>query len=284
MENVTIHNQKEIELNQRFGFGDNWKKFLSLINDVRILEAEGSLKEMLKVDTLDGKKFLDIGSGSGLFSLAARRLGAQVYSFDYDPQSVFCTQKLKELYFPGDIMWTVEQGNALATKYLLSLGKFDIVCSWGVLHHTGSMWEALDNACLPTKEGGKVFIAIYNDQGWASKWWLATKKAYNSLPGLFKYLVLLPAFIRLWGPTTIKDFLRARPFSTWIKYKRNRGMSAWRDVVDWVGGYPFEVARPEEIFDFFISKGFTLIKLKTCAGGHGCNEFVFKNKASREEP
>jgi 2-polyprenyl-6-hydroxyphenyl methylase/3-demethylubiquinone-9 3-methyltransferase len=53
-------------------------------------------------------------------------------------------------------------------------------------------------------------------------------------------------------------------------------MSPWRDVVDWVGGYPFEVARPEEIFEFFKSKGLVLGKFKTCGGGHGCNEFVFE--------
>jgi 2-polyprenyl-6-hydroxyphenyl methylase/3-demethylubiquinone-9 3-methyltransferase len=54
-----------------------------------------------------------------------------------------------------------------------------------------------------------------------------------------------------------------------------RGMSPWRDVVDWVGGLPFEVAKPEEIFEMFQQRGFSLDRLRTCAGGLGCNEFVF---------
>src|ERR1044072_5239228 len=100
---------------------------------------------MLEVDNLLGKKFLDVGSGSGLFSLAARRLGAQVHSFDYDPQSVACTGELRRRYFPDDLHWVVQQGSVLDQGYLASLGSFDVVYAWGVLHHTGAMWRALDN-------------------------------------------------------------------------------------------------------------------------------------------
>ena len=84
---ISSHSQ-EIRQGERFEFGKNWSQFLSHLNDSRIAEAEQSLRNMLEVDDLCGKRFLDIGSGSGLFSLAARRLGASVYSFDYDPRSV----------------------------------------------------------------------------------------------------------------------------------------------------------------------------------------------------
>ncbi|MFH1541432.1 MAG: hypothetical protein ABID79_06285 [Elusimicrobiota bacterium] len=90
-----------------------------------------------------------------------------------------------------------------------------------------------------------------------------------------KSLILLPVFVRIWLPTMIRDFFYFRPFSTWKNYKKNRGMSPWSDVVNWVGGWPFEVAKPEEIFKFFRNRGFVLEKLKTCSGGYGCNEFVF---------
>ncbi len=269
----TFH--KEIQQKKRFQFGENWKRFLTVLNDERIAEAEKSLKQMLEIQDLHGKTFLDIGSGSGLFSLAARRLGAQVHSFDYDPDSVGCTQELKRRYFANDHKWTIEQGSVLDVDYLYSLGKFDVVYAWGVLHHTGAMWQALENTSLLVAKEGKLFIAIYNDQGGGSIRWKKIKQIYNSVPKSINFIILVPCFIRLWFPTAIRDLLKGKPFQTWKNYASDRGMSPWWDVVDWVGGYPFEVAKPEEIFDFYRQRGYRLDKLKTCAGGHGCNEFVF---------
>jgi len=270
----------EVQLSQPFEFGENWRRFLSVLNDKRITEAEKSLCAMLEVENLSGKTFLDIGSGSGLFSLAAMRLAAtKVHSFDYDPQSVVCTQELKRRYCPNADCWTIEEGSVLDAAYLGGLGQFDIVYSWGVLHHTGNMWQALENVVPLVARDGRLFIAVYNDQGMASRCWRAIKRAYNLLPQGLKFLVLWPSFIRLWGPTTARDLLRLKPFRTWRSYYATRGMSPQRDVTDWVGGYPFEVATPEEIFDFYRKRGFTLVRLKTCGGGHGNNEFVFQNRA-----
>jgi len=270
----------EVSAKQRFEFGINWIRFLNILNDDRIAVAKNSLSDMLEIDNLKGNSFLDIGSGSGLFSLSAKMLGSKVHSFDIDPQSVACTRELKRRYFPNDTEWTIEEGSVLDMKYLKSLGTFDIVYSWGVLHHTGSMWVALENACTLVAPGSRLFIAIYNDQGRASRYWCVVKKLYNRLPRGLKFLILWPSFIRLWGPTLVKDLVRANPFYTWKKYGGARGMAPWRDVVDWVGGYPFEVAKPEEIFDFCRYRGFQLTRLKTCAGGHGCNEFVFFKSSS----
>src|SRR5437016_6038307 len=147
----------EIESGSRFAFGENWARFLIVLDEDRIRLAEGSLREMLKVDHLRGKSFLDVGSGSGLFSLVARRLGATVRSFDYDQQSVACTQELKRRYFPGDADWIVEEGSILDNDYLASLGKYDIVYSWGVLHHTGAMWQALENVSHLVAPQGLLF-------------------------------------------------------------------------------------------------------------------------------
>lgn len=272
---MTKNFEAEIKQKERFRFGENWTRFLAVVDDERITESENSLKKMLKLESLAGKSFLDIGSGSGLFSLAARRLGANVYSIDYDPDSVACTQELKHRYFMDDSQWTIEQGSVLDEQYLKSLGKFDVVYSWGVLHHTGAMWIALKNVNEVVKLGGMLFISIYNDQGRSSKIWLYVKKLYNRSPKLLSFFLLAICLLRLWGPTTVRDMFRGQPFQTWNNFIGKRGMSPLTDLIDWVGGYPFEVAKPEEIFDFHKRQGYTLEKMHTCGGGHGCNEFVF---------
>ena len=268
----------EVEHGKRFEFGKNWAKFLAILDEERIKEAEGSLAQMLEVTTLEGKSFLDVGSGSGLFSLAARRLGARVHSFDYDTQSVGCTKELKRRYFPNDSRWTVEQGSVLDRQYLESLGLFDVVYSWGVLHHTGAMWKALENVSARVADDGRLFIAIYNDQKEISRVWKAVKRLYNAsaLPVRVLLLLICGAYFEM--GSAIKRLARIQnplPFRRWADYKKGRGMSVWHDLVDWVGGYPFEVAKPEEVFNFYYSKGFILTKLKTCAGSLGCNEFIF---------
>ena len=265
----------ECQQEKRFEFGRNWRRYLSEINEGRIRTAEESLRALIEINDLTDLRFLDIGSGSGLFSLAARRLGANVVSFDYDPESVGCTQELKNRFQPGDSKWQIQQGSILDGTFTRTLGQFDIVYSWGVLHHTGAMYDALNNACQAVRPQGYLVIAIYNDQGRASNTWYRVKSFYNRLPSPFRFPLLLGAILRLWGPTVCRDMLTGKGFSTWRRYSEDRGMSPWYDVVDWVGGFPFEVAKPEKIFGFFREKGFTLQKLKTCAGGHGCNEFVF---------
>lgn len=268
----------EVAQGERFRFGENWSRFLRVLNDERILEAEKSLREMLEVNDLTGKSFLDIGSGSGLFSLAARRMGAQVYSFDYDPQSVATTRELRRRYFPEDAGWSIEEGSVLDEEYVGSLGKFDVVYSWGVLHHTGDMWKALENAALPVAEGGRLFIAIYNDQGGKSRRWRKVKRFYLSGP-LGKSLVsafFVPYFV--FGGLAM-DVLRLRnPVARYAEYKRSRGMSVVHDWFDWLGGYPFEVAKPEEVFGFYRDRGFVLDKLITAGGGLGNNQFVFTKR------
>jgi 2-polyprenyl-3-methyl-5-hydroxy-6-metoxy-1,4-benzoquinol methylase len=268
----------EVARGERFEFGKNWSRFLAVIDEQRIGDAESSLREMLGVDDLAGRTFLDVGSGSGLFSLAAARLGAaRVHSFDYDPSSVACTNELRRRYGSATVDWRAEHGSALDAQYLRSLGQFDVVYAWGVLHHTGDMWTAIANATEAVADGGRLFISIYNDQGARSRLWRAIKRAYNALPTAlrvpFAVLVMAPRETLSAAASTARgrplDYLRS-----WSG-RRARGMSRWHDLVDWVGGYPFEVATPEMVFDFVRARDFTLERLKTCRGGLGCNQFVF---------
>ena len=265
---------EEILRGERFAFGRNWSRFLSVLTETRIRDAELSLRTMLEVEDLRGKSFLDVGSGSGLLSLAARRLGATVSSFDYDPQSVMCAHELRRRYFPDDAHWHVEEGSVLNANYMDAKGQFDIVYSWGVLHHTGNMWQALENVSLSVAPAGQLYIAIYNDQGALSIWWRRVKKAYCSgiLGKAIVCGVLIP-FLVVGGAA--RDVLGGRnPFARYFR-PTTRGMSAFYDWFDWLGGLPFEVATPEVILRFYRQRGFTLRNLITVGGKAGNNEYVF---------
>lgn len=277
----SVTHAEEVKRGDRFEFGANWSRFLGVLNEERIAAAVQSLSAMLEVTDLSGRTFLDIGCGSGLFSLAARRLGATVHSFDFDPQSVACAAELRRRYFDGDQRWTVAEGSVLDRNYMSSLGEFDVVYSWGVLHHTGAMWQALHNASIPAKVGGQLFVAIYNTQpGW-TPFYTRIKRLYVASPTVGKW-VIAGAYM---GVATARQFLSdvrhvRNPFASYRDYqKQARGMSVWYDLIDWVGGYPFETARPEEIFDFYRRRGFMLQRLLTDSG-LGCNQFVFRRESN----
>jgi 2-polyprenyl-6-hydroxyphenyl methylase/3-demethylubiquinone-9 3-methyltransferase len=273
---------QEIAAGERFEFGTNWRSFLTVIDDDRIREAIQSIEKVLKGKDLRGKKFLDVGSGSGLMSLAARKLGMYVVSFDYDPASVACTNELRHEHFGDDPTWIVYQGSILEKPFLSSLGTFDFVYAWGVLHHTGDMWTALENLVPLVADNGSVVVALYNDQGVWSKVWMIIKRTYNKLPCylriVFVVLVVVPRELKIIAVPLLKGKFRYL-LERWSGYMSSgRGMSWWHDMVDWVGGYPFEVSKPEEVFYLFKRHGFSLVELKTCAGELGCNEYVFEKE------
>jgi 2-polyprenyl-6-hydroxyphenyl methylase/3-demethylubiquinone-9 3-methyltransferase len=266
----------DIGAGRRFEFGANWRRFLQVLNEERIASAQSSLVEMLQTDSLAGQRFLDAGSGSGLFSLVARLLGAEVVSFDLDPESVECTLEVKRRHRPHDSAWTVHEGSVLDRSFLSTLGTFDIVYSWGVLHHTGDLFTALGNVAEPVRPSGRLFISVYNDQGAATRRWKWVKRRYNSSGRLGKAALLVGSAARLGTPAVARRAFRARQ----ERGARTQSMAWWTDLVDWVGGWPFEAANPEVIFDFYRERGFALHRLRTCGGGLGCNEFVFVKSPS----
>jgi len=272
-----------MERDLRFGFGRNWDDFrANALNPARVEEACRSQAALVGRDRLEGRSFLDVGCGSGLMSLAALRNGAsRVVGFDFDPNSVACSEAVRAAATADErARWTILRGSTLDADFVRSLGEFDVVYSWGVLHHTGEMWKAVDTAMLPVRAGGGLFvIALYNkvrgEVGtFSSESWHAIKKAYVS-GGRVRQAALVGAFsawrfsIEL---TKMRNPLRGvREYQSW------RGMSWLHDAVDWVGGYPYEFASVEEVERHVTARGLRALRtVPTSHNGWGNNEFVFE--------
>jgi SAM-dependent methyltransferase len=264
-----------------FSFGRNWQAFLKNVDDERVRIAGSSLTDFLNLRDLKGKTFLDIGCGSGLFSYAAFKLGAdRIVSFDIDRFSVECCRYLHEKEGrPSN--WEVMEGSVLDRELLDGLGTFDIVYSWGVLHHTGRMWEAIENSARLVKPEGYYYIALYNrilsrdgSTSWIHPFWLKVKQTYNSYPGLATY-VLEPLAMAAYMAIVVAR--RENPVTHLKNYKSHRGMSWKTDATDWLGGYPYEFATAEEVFKFVKSRfpEFNLMNMKVTSG-RGLNWYLFQ--------
>jgi SAM-dependent methyltransferase len=238
----------------RFSFGRNWLRYSRTIDENRTRSAEDSLRGMLNVGSLSGMSFLDIGSGSGLFSLAAYRLGAEVRSFDFDPDSVACTTLLKWTHAASAVNWVIEPGSVLDRNFLDGLGCFDIVYA---------MAQVVGNVA----PGGLLYLSIYNDQGWKSRAWTMIKRTYNRV-AIARPLLVLAYLVYPGIPSLLYGSIRRR--------SRPRGMNFWSDLLDWLGGYPFEVASRQQVVEFYQRQGFALLQLKSVGNNQGCNEFLFR--------
>src|SRR5215217_1254539 len=260
----------------RFGFGQNWAEFIEKnFNESIVESSKQHLREFVRKDSLQGLSFLDIGCGSGLHSLAAHKLQADaIVSFDYDQQSVATTRKLREFAGSPD-NWSVHQGSVLERHHMEQFPKFDVVYSWGVLHHTGDMWTAVRNAAIPMKPDGLFYIALYSSDNYVDpppEYWLKVKRAYNLAGPLKRRRMEWQYALRF---LIIPELLSGRnPLAVIRKYGK-RGMSYWTDVKDWLGGYPMDFASLQETQSFAANElGLDLVNVLT---GEGCTEYLFCN-------
>ncbi len=263
----------------KFNFGNNWQNFLdNKLDEERINIAEKSLIEFSIKKAKKNQTFFDAGSGSGLFSLAAKKLGFKVFSIDIDKESVNCTKFLKKKFYNNDKNWKIFHGSVLNKKILDKIPNFDVVYSWGVLHHTGQMWVALDNCIRKVKPNGKLFIAIYNDQGLRSRIWWIIKYIFNFLPSFLSKIYFLIVITILYFFIIIKKILLLdlKSFFDYILHvKKNRGMSFYFNMLDWIGGFPYEYSSFENLKQYCENKGFKVIKYKK-NNSLGCHQIVFK--------
>ena len=267
----------------RYEFGANWRSFVArALNDQRVAQAVASLRELLNTETLRGRSFLDMGCGSGLFSLAACLLEADlVVSFDFDPDSVQATTLLRDRQRIPAERWTIRKGSALDQEFLATLEPADVVYSWGVLHHTGDMWRAIDNAVGMVKAGGLLAISIYNNVQRipdTSKMWWHIKRFYTRSPGPVRRLMEGIYALNFVGTRLIT--LR-NPFAAMTNRDGagRRGMDFWHDARDWLGGFPYEYATAGELFLYLHRKHRLELRYLRTAEGNACNEFLLQRPA-----
>ena len=269
------------DVESHFKFGENWASYSQLLDQGRIEQAEADLRRIIGRDRLDGVRFLDIGSGSGLHSLAAIRMGAaEIMAVDIDPDSVRTTQETLTRFAP-EAKFTCQQLSIFdATPE--TLGQYDVVYSWGVLHHTGDMHEAIRRASTLVKQDGTLALAIYRKTVLCGFWKLE-KRLYRKLPKIGQSLVQ--------GLYTLKNrarfLIKGESFSHYLNtYHDQRGMDYQHDIHDWLGGYPYESMTPKEFGDYVASLGFEVVapealdpkSLWTLSSG-GCQEIRFRRAA-----
>jgi 2-polyprenyl-6-hydroxyphenyl methylase/3-demethylubiquinone-9 3-methyltransferase len=251
-----------------FSFGQNWSDYLATVAAQELEAARTDLAEWLGSANIERRTVLDIGSGSGIHALSFLTMDASsVRSFDIDPLSVLATRTLWERA-GKPAQWTISQGSVLESSFMETLGQFDIVYSWGVLHHTGAMWEALRNTCERVKPGGILFISLYaKGPRYAAD--LALKQKYNSASPLGKRLMEYRWIANLMYGRLLNF---QNPFK-WNE-KKERGMNVYHDLIDWLGGLPYEVAGEDEVVVFCRKMNFILERIKVkCEGA--CNIYVF---------
>jgi 2-polyprenyl-6-hydroxyphenyl methylase/3-demethylubiquinone-9 3-methyltransferase len=253
-----------------FSFGENWKELNKTITRKEVESSKNDLGYWIGADKIKGANVIDIGSGSGLHSLSFIELGVEsLFSFDYDKHSVEATRShWEQKGKPSN--WTVTHGSVLDDDFISTLGSYDIVYSWGVLHHTGNMWKAISNAATLVKPGGVFFITIYNDYNFERS--IRDKTNYNNAGFIGKKL-LESKFILKEMLILLKS--GKNPFA-WNR-KKERGMNVYRDIVDWLGGLPYEIANEDEMLQFGLNNGFSLKRI-WCK--EACHYYVFEKSSS----
>lgn len=265
------------KLDTHFAFGRNWASYAESITEVEITEAVAGLRRLLGGVDLAGLKFLDIGCGSGIHSLAALRLGAaEVVAIDFDPDSVATTRAVLERHAPS-ARHRVEQASVLDLQ-TATMKAFDVVYSWGVLHHTGDMKGAIRAAARMVAPGGQFVFALYR-RTWCCPLWKQEKRWYShaSENAQRRARAVYRFFFRL------KFWSTGRSFKDYVAtYKDNRGMDFEHDVHDWMGGYPYESISPAIVDGFISDLGFRKVRAFAVDTrpmgmfGSGCDEYVYE--------
>lgn len=257
---------------QQFSFGKNWQQYVQhALTQEKVRQARGAFHILFKDIDFTGKTFLDVGFGQGLALFFAQEMGAKVLGIDNDPENVAALKMTAAMFehceFPNFRITSILDDSFIQEQ--LQKGQFDLVHSWGVLHHTGNMRKAIENTVTLVKPGGFLVLAIYN-RHWTSPIWRWVKWSYNKSPEFLQY-------------ATIYGFCPIIYIAKWFVTRKNptrseRGMGFFYNVIDWIGGYPYEYARISEIQELVCSQNFRCVRILSAKVPTGCNQFVFQKQ------
>jgi len=257
-----------MEETPRFSFGQNWQSYATTsLTQERIEQSRLAFSSLVNGIELKNRNFIDIGFGQGLSLVSAAELGAKAVGIDADGDNVEAVKRVQQaMGYLGPIDMRI--ASILDDTFVYQYrGHFDIVHSWGVLHHTGNMEKAIANACALVAEGGYFICSIYN-RHWSSPLWRIVKRFYNSASASGKQLLINLLYPVIYTAKFIVTGKNPK--------KMERGMDFLHDVVDWIGGYPYDYASTEEIQTLVSGYGFHCLWVKAAQVPTGCNEFVFR--------
>jgi len=266
-----------LDQQSHFAFGENWLDYARKIDEEKISRAIDDLRRLSGRQRLDDMTFLDIGCGSGLSALAASRLGAsRVAGVDIDPDSVTAARQVFARFAPGlpadfEVCSVFDMTPA-------GFGTFDIVYSWGVLHHTGDMVRAIETAAALVRPDGELYLALYRKTPYCGMWrhikrWYSKASSTSQQRARRMHVFLFKTALKMQG----------RDFDTYVRDYGNRGMDYYNDVHDWLGGYPYQSVAPDEChallgrMGFAVDREFVKRSRHPLRGilGSGCNEYAF---------
>jgi SAM-dependent methyltransferase len=126
-------------------------------------ELEPEILAFADFDSAVGKRVLEIGVGMGSDFIRWARAGAKATGIDLTERAVGLTrQRLADEGLQGDLR------TADAENLPFPDGEFDVVYSWGVLHHTPHPAGALAEAQRVLAPGGRLKVMLYHRHSWVA--------------------------------------------------------------------------------------------------------------------
>ena len=214
-------------------------------------------------EEIKGKRVLDAGCGTGIFSIIFARNGAaEVIGLDISPGSLTTARHLKDNFKLDNVHF--QQADMLQLPFPNQ--SFDIVWAWGTVHHTLNPWQAMEELLRVLKPGGSILLAIY------------TKTKITFLHEIIRK-TLIKTSRKTWQPLAkIMAFFRGPVVAIFKKREKSRQGEKLEELIfDWYFVPIRHHYYPREIKDFLEQKGLTIEKFLPASGRFdSTSNFIYK--------